>query len=58
MPKLQLRQSQTRWPGTVQIKIGTSSVTKMRHVPTLHLHLRNWHFFLPGITNIISNEHF
>jgi len=58
MPKEQLRKSKTWWPGTVQIKIGTSSVTKMRHVPNLHLHLHNWHFFLPGITNITSNEHF
>jgi hypothetical protein len=56
--KERLGQSKTRWPGTVQIKIGTSSVTKMRHVPILHLHLHNWHFFLPGITNTISNEHF
>ena len=58
MPKEQLRQSKTWWPGTVQTEIGTSSVTKMRHVPTLHLHLHNWHFFLPGITSITSNEHF
>jgi hypothetical protein len=58
MPKEQLRQSKTWWSGTVQIKIGTSSVTKMRHVPTRHLHLHDWHFFLPGITNITSNEHF